>query len=136
MAEQDPRLRAALENARREKNDAVSGLRTLAASIRKEHETFKRERDGRRDQRAKAAREGELGPDLQRLQMRIDRNETSWDDVIAGRDNHPSAVVARQNIRTKLEEIAEEVQQDPEFVEEQLELQRKEARMRADRENP
>ena len=98
MPEQDPRLRAALENSRRETADAVSSLRSMAASIRQEHEKFKQERDKRQEERVKAARDGELGRDAQRLQQRIDLRQTTWEDVLAGRDTHPSAARARHNL--------------------------------------
>lgn len=130
---QDPRLRAALENADRETADAVSSLRAMTASIKREHEQFKKERDKRREERAKAAREGTLGRDMQRLQMRVDRNETTWDEVVEGRDNDPSAVIARDHMRRNIEDLATQLRTDPEFVEEQDELRRADERARAER---
>jgi predicted PP-loop superfamily ATPase len=130
---QDPRLRAALENANRETADAVSSLRAMTASIKREHEQFKKERDKRREERAKEAREGTLGRDMQRLQTRVDRRETTWEDVVEGRDNDPSAVIARDHARRNIEELATRLQADPEFVEEQDELRRADERARAER---
>ncbi len=129
MAEQDPRLRAALANANKETADAVSSLRSMTASIRKEHEEFKKERDKRSAAREKAAREGELGPDMQRLQQRVDLHQTSWDDVLEGRDEHPSAARARAHVREGLRSIGEEVQRDPDFLEEDLEARATQARV-------
>lgn len=130
MPEQDPRLRAALENSRRETADAVSSLRSMAASIRQEHEKFKQERDKRQEDRTKAARDGELGPDAQRLQQRIDLRQTTWEDVLAGRDTHPSAARARHNLERNLPVMAAEAQQDPDVVEEDLEARAAQARLR------
>lgn len=130
---QDPRLRAALENANRETADAVSSLRAMTASIKREHEQFKKERDKRREERAKQAREGTLGRDMQRLQTRVDRRETTWEDVVEGRDNDPSALVARDHARRNLEELASRLQADPEFVQERDELRRADERARAER---
>lgn len=130
---QDPRLRAALENADRETADAVSSLRAMTASIKREHEQFKKERDKRREERAKQAREGTLGRDMQRLQTRVDRRETTWEDVVEGRDNDPSALVARDHARRNLEELASRLQADPEFVQERDELRRADERARAER---
>lgn len=130
---QDPRLRAALENANRETADAVSSLRAMTASIKREHEQFKKERDKRREERAKQAREGTLGRDMQRLQTRVDRHETTWEDVVEGRDNDPSALVARDHARRNLEELASRLQADPEFVQERDELRRADERARAER---
>ena len=134
MPEQDPRLRAALQNADRETADAVSSLRSMAASIRKDHEQFKRDRDRRRGERAREAREGELGRDMQRLQMRVDRGETTWEDVLEGRDDHPSAIVARDNVRHNIADLATQLQTDPEFTEEQVALRALEDQVRAERE--
>ena len=133
MPDQDPRLRAALANAERETADAVSSLRSMTASIRKEHEQFKKERDQRRAERAREAREGELGRDMQRLQQRVDQNETTWEDVLEGRDVHPSAAVARDNARRNIADLAQQLQADPEFVEEEDELRRHEEQARAER---
>jgi hypothetical protein len=133
MPDQDPRLRAALANADRETADAVSSLRSMTASIRKEHEQFKKERDQRRAERAREAREGELGRDMQRLQQRVDQNETTWEDVLEGRDEHPSAAVARHNARRNIADLAQQLQADPEFVEEQDELRRHEEQAHAER---
>ncbi len=133
MPDQDPRLRAALANADRETADAVSSLRSMTASIRKEHEQFKKERDPRRAERAREAREGELGRDMQRLQQRVDQHDTTWEDVLEGRDEHPSAAVARDNARRNIADLAQQLQADPEFVEEQDELRRHEEQARAER---
>ena len=130
---QDPRLRAALENADRETADAVSSLRAMTASIKREHEQFKKVRDKRRAERAKEAREGTLGRDMQRLQARVDRRETTWEDVVEGRDGDPSAVIARDHARRNIEELAARLQADPEFVEERDELRRADERTRAER---
>jgi hypothetical protein len=134
MTEMDPRLRAALQNADRETAGAVSSLRSMAASIRKEHEQFKREAEKRREQRDRDARTGELGRDVQRLQERVDRRETTWGDVLEGRDTHPSATVARQNVQRGVDALAVQVQADPDFVEEQQALRVQQERTRAERE--
>ena len=129
MPELDPRLRAALESSRRETADAVSSLRAMAASIRQEHEKYRQERDKRQEERVKAVREGEQGPEAQRLQQRIDLRQTTWEDVMSGRDNHPSAVHARQHLQRNLSAMADRVRQDPEFVEEDLEVRAAQARL-------
>jgi hypothetical protein len=130
MPEQDPRLRAALENSRRETADAVASLRAMASSIRQEHEKYKRERDKRQEERVKAARQGELGAEAQRLQQRIDLRQTTWEDVLAGRDNHPSAVHARRDMQRNLSAIADRVREDPQLVEADLEARAAQLRLR------
>jgi hypothetical protein len=134
VPDQDPRLRAALANADRETADAVSSLRAMTAAIKKDHEAFKKERDKRREERTKEAREGELGREMQRLQARVDRNQTTWEDVVEGRDNDPSAVVARENARRNIADLSRRLQADPEYVEETEELRLAEERTRAERE--
>jgi hypothetical protein len=134
VPDQDPRLRAALANADRETADAVSSLRAMTAAIKKDHEAFKKERDKRREERTKEAREGELGREMQRLQARVDRNQTTWEDVVEGRDNDPSAVVARENARRNIADLSRQLQADPEYVEETEELRLAEERTRAERE--
>ena len=132
MAETDPRLRAALANARRETSEAVSSLQTMATELRKEHRQFEKERAGREEARARQAREGELGPEMQRLQQRVDLRQTTWDDVLEGRDDHPSAVAARVNVQRHLREAGEAARLDPEFVEADLETRAAQERVRTE----
>jgi len=127
---QDPRLRAALESSRRETADAVSSLRAMAASIRQEHEKFKQERDKRQEERAKEARDGELGPEAQRLQQRIDLRQTTWEAVLSGADQHPTAAHAREHLQRNLAAMAQRIQADPDFVEDDLAARAAQARVR------
>ncbi len=131
MVETDPRLRAALENARRETGEAVSSLRSMAADLRKEHQQFEKERALRERERARQAREGELGPEMQRLQQRVDLHHTSWADVLEGRDDHPSAVAARVNVQQHLRQAGDDARHDPAFIEEDLEARAAQDRVRA-----
>lgn len=114
---QDPRLAEALARSREQSAAAVSSLRSMAAGIRREHEEFRRDRGRRSGERAAQARSGELGPEMQELQQRIDRGSTTWDDVLSGRDTHPSAVAARTNMARNLTDIGEQVREDPEVAE-------------------
>ncbi len=132
MPQTDPRLRAALEDARRETSQAVSSLRDMAASIRKEHEQFRSDRDKRAERRAKAARAGELGPDMARLQQDVDLRRTTWADVLEGRDTSASAHAARANITRSVEEMAVTVRRDPDFVREDLETRRRSEALQAE----
>ncbi len=66
--------------------------------------------------------------------LRVDRNQTTWEDVVEGRDNDPSAVVARENARRNIADLSRQLQADPEYVEETEELRLAEERTRAERE--
>lgn len=71
-----------------------------------------------REQEEKEARAGALGPDRRELQRRLDRDETTWADVMTGRDEHPSALAYRDQIGTQLRTIVEEEsEKDPELRE-------------------
>lgn len=114
---QDPRLAAAAAAARQESAAAVSSLRAMAASIRREQAAFRRERDQRSADRAEQARAGTLGPDVQQVQRRVDAGATTWDDVFQGRDDHPSATGVRADVERNLTSLGERLRDDPEFVE-------------------
>ena len=129
MAE-DPRLRAAREEARRTAAEAVQSLQAMAAGLRKQHERFRADRDQRDASRARAAREGELGPEVQRIQQRIDLGQTTWDDVLQGRDDHSSAVAARQNVQRHLREVGEQLRHDPDFQEKDQAAREQQQRLR------
>jgi acyl-homoserine lactone acylase PvdQ len=56
------------------------------------------------DERAEAARRGELGPDWQKIQQRIDLGTTTLDDVFSGRDDSREAAALLTQSRTTLNE--------------------------------
>jgi hypothetical protein len=56
-------------------------------------------------ERAKQARSGNLGPEWQRLQRRIDLNETSLTNIVSGADGSPEAVAVRQRATDKAAEL-------------------------------
>ena len=53
------------------------------------------------------------------MQERIDRGETTWEEVRDGTDQHPSSIRVRQLMTGNLDRLAEMVQQDPDVAEEQ-----------------
>ena len=59
--------------------------------------------------RAKAAARGELGPEWQKVQQRIDLEMTTLEDVFAGRDESPEALAlvarSRENLVTMREDL-------------------------------
>ncbi|MBX3094810.1 MAG: hypothetical protein KF680_09800 [Cryobacterium sp.] len=69
------------------------------------------------EQRERAARSGELGTAWQKVQQRIDLNQTTLDDVFSGRDESPEArqlVQQSQRASRQLhEQFAQEAIDDP-----------------------
>ena len=113
----DPGLQAALAESRRQARDATASLRQLAAHLGAERDTF-RARSARRVQEIEAdARRGELGPEQERLQRRVDAGETSWRDIASGADDDPSAEVARVHLSTHLTALREQLEDDEAFRE-------------------
>ncbi|WP_300399666.1 hypothetical protein [Nocardioides sp.] len=127
---QDPRLAAAAAQAREQSAAAVSSLRAMTAEIRREQSAFRREREQRSSDRAEQARNGELGPEMQQVQRRVDAGATTWDDVLQGRDDHPSAGRVRENVQRNLTTLGEQLRADPEFVEADEAAQETEERIR------
>lgn len=117
MAEID-RLRQMRAANRRQAQDLIGGLRAATASLREEHRAYQREKAARDDERARARRDGDLGPELQRVQQRIDAGQTTWEDVVAGRDNSPDSQQIRNRIETNLNTLAEHLEEDVEFQQE------------------
>lgn len=122
MDRNDPQLRAAVRRSNQASRAAVSDIRALTASIRRSHEKFKVEAAARRTDREDANRRGDNGPDVQRVQQRVDRGETTWDAVRNGSDDHPSSIRVRQMISANLDHLAEAVARDPEAIEQQREI--------------
>jgi hypothetical protein len=113
----DPGLQAALAESRRQARDATSALRQLAAHLSAERDKFKAESARRLQEMQAQARRGELGPEQQRLQRRVDAGETSWRDVASGVDDDPSAELARVHLSTSLNALREELEDDEAFQE-------------------
>lgn len=111
----DPALQAALADSRRQARDATASLRELAAHLGAERDKF-RAHSARRVQELQAeARRGQLGPEQERLQRRVDSGETTWRDIASGADDDPSAEVARVHLATHLTALREELEDDEAF---------------------
>lgn len=122
MDRNDPQLRAAVRRSNEAKSSAVADIRALTASIRRSHAQFKAEAAGRRTEREEANRRGDNGPEVQRVQQRVDRGETTWKAVRDGSDDHPSSIRVRQMIAGNLDHLAATMARDPELAEQQREL--------------
>ena len=87
----------------------------VLAETQRDAERVAREDAGRDEQRAAAARRGQLGPDWRAVQRRIDAGQTSLAEVFGGGDESPAAVRLRDRSRATIEamelpdELAEEI---------------------------
>ena len=93
-------------------NDAVESLRAKLAGLQTEF--IEVEAEGRdfaaknADSQIEAAenrRSGKDGSDWQALQQRIDMNQTTFRDVIAGVDKSPEATAVRRDLGVKLADV-------------------------------
>lgn len=110
-------IRQMMQDARAETAGLIGELRSQAAALKEERQAYLREKADRDQVRAEERRRGEHGPRLQEVQRRIDAGETTWEDVVAGRDDHPASEQVRQQIETNLNTLASNLENDPEFIE-------------------
>ncbi|WP_136518191.1 hypothetical protein [Cellulomonas telluris] len=97
--------------------DAEARIRAALAQIERigSEVAARQQREG--DQRAEAARRGDLGPDWRAVQRRVDAGETTLDAVFGGTDESREAVALRAGSRARLEALAgQPVDQVPESV--------------------
>lgn len=107
-----PEVRRLLEDIRR----ATADARTTAEEVRVEREELARQSASRDEERARAARRGDLGPDWREVQQRIDAGRTTLADVLSGADRSPAAVRLLETAAEQLVEVQVEVRtaaQDP-----------------------
>jgi hypothetical protein len=96
-------------------DELLGRVEALLAETARDAERVARVDAEREDQRADAARRGEIGPDWQSVQRRIDAGETTLAAVFGGSDQTPPAVRLRDQARTTLEtmelpeDLAEEI---------------------------
>jgi hypothetical protein len=86
--------------------ELLGRLESLISQVDRIAEQTQREDAERDEQRAEAARSGQLGPDWQDVQRRIDTGETSLRDVFGGQDDSPAAACLRGRSRANLETMA------------------------------
>ncbi len=113
----NPGLQAALEESRQQAREATASLRQMAAHLSAERDRFKAESARRIAEIQGQARRGELGPEQERLQRRVDAGETSWRDIASGADEDPAAEAARAHLSTSLTALREELEHDEAFIE-------------------
>ena len=119
----DPEVERELQEAGRQFPQLASmfeELREVMAELERdsqEAEARSVREDQADEERAERARSGELGPEWQRIQRRIDEGETSLEDVFTGGDASSDAVELRQmatrNLGRLHEQWAKEAEEDP-----------------------
>ncbi|NYD56174.1 hypothetical protein BKA08_000412 [Nocardioides marinisabuli] len=114
--------------------DELAELRTAAARLREQAAAVTREmhevRDALRSERERLHRErleeerrstevrwrGELPPERAAVALRVERGETTWRDVVSGRDEHSSARAFRTVFAHEVEVAVQDLRDnDPEF---------------------
>lgn len=94
-ADQLAEFRARMQEAMSELQQTTDELREQSASflaeVERERARLRGERERAEAEYAEQAREGGAGDARRELQERIDRDETTWRDVISGADDHWSA---------------------------------------------
>lgn len=113
-------LRTEFRQAMREIEQVTDQLRATNRSLQQDlqgqHEELRRQRREAEGEYAEQARRGEAGQARRRLQERMDRGETTWRDVLSGRDDHWSAEDVREEIaRDARQEIDRLELEDEEF---------------------
>jgi len=96
----------------------ISQLEGMIADLDRVAEQSQREDAERDEQRAEAARSGELGRDWQDVQRRIDAGQTTLVDVFSGRDESPAAVRLLGQSQANLAALATEAEPPREVVDE------------------
>ncbi|EAP99790.1 hypothetical protein JNB_06464 [Janibacter sp. HTCC2649] len=101
--------------------EVMAGVASAAEVIERARAELAAEADetrADREEEEKEARSGALGSSRQVLQRRIDRDETTWAEVMSGRDEHASAVDYRDSIGVGIQRVIDqERDKDPEFDE-------------------
>jgi hypothetical protein len=83
--------------------ELLGRVEAVLAETARDAERVARVDAAREEERAEAARRGELGPDWRSVQQRIDAGETTLAAVFEGSDQTPAAVRLRDRSRATLE---------------------------------
>lgn len=101
--------------------EVMAGVASAAEVVERARAELAAEADETRADREgeeKEARSGALGSSRQLLQRRLDRDETTWAEIMSGRDEHASAADYRESIGVGIQRVVEqESDKDPEFDE-------------------
>ena len=94
----------------------IAQLEGMIAGLDQVAEQTRREDAERDEQRAEAARTGQLGRDWQDVQRRVDDGQTTLLDVFSGRDESPAAIRLLARSQANLAAMAVEAEPPQEVV--------------------
>jgi hypothetical protein len=97
----------------------LSQIEAITASLQRDLREAERELAESQQQRAEAARSGEMGKDWQDVQRRIDAGQTSLADVFTGKDESPAARRLQQLSQDNLTRMGQELSTDSEVRQEE-----------------
>lgn len=113
------RAQAALRRQESEIAEVLKGVeraKAVTARAKVEIERDKAQDAAERRAEETAARTGELGPERRALQRRLDANQTTWAEVLSGRDEHETAVAYREAVGVQARKVVDRLrEEDPEW---------------------
>ncbi|KGM14531.1 hypothetical protein [Cellulomonas bogoriensis] len=129
MTARDPEIASLLADIR----SATADARRVTAETQRDRQAFAREQAETDRARERAARNGDLGPDWQVVQRRIDSGQTTLAAVLDGRDASPEAAALMDRAAHRLVETSVQLRTDPSrsHTEQLAELERTVEQMRA-----
>lgn len=111
-------LRTVVMRAREQALQITRAAQAARAQLQPQREQLRQELEQSRREVHDALRNGQLGPEQRALVERIERGETSWRAVASGQDEHWSAVGFRESFGERLEQLVQDLREDPGFRDE------------------
>lgn len=102
-------LRTVVARLRAESEAIRTSAEQMRDSARRRLAQSREERDRALAELARTARDGELGAPTQRLAQRVAADETSWLDVLHGRDQSGEASVVRDSAGASIASLVDEL---------------------------
>ena len=92
----------------------LQSLKEMQETVQKAIEKDREEYQKAEQQHAEAARQGELGEDWRKIQERIDKGDTTLNDIFSGKDSSEAAMTLRQRAQRNITEAMQHTLQDAE----------------------
>lgn len=92
----------------------LQSLKEMQETVQKAIEKDREEYQNAEQQHAEAARQGELGEDWRKIQERIDKGDTTLNDIFSGKDSSEAAMTLRQRAQRNITEAMQQTLQDAE----------------------
>lgn len=115
-AEQDlAELRTVVARAREQAHEVAREARAGRAALAEARAQVRAQREALEREARSALRHGTLGHEERALMERIDRGETTWEAVSHGTDDHWTARGLRERVGEQVEDVLQDLREDPEF---------------------